>query len=147
MATQHLPQTPMTTTSLPPLLTLPLELKLHIFSYLSAEYEADLSLIILRRTHRYFRDIIPHVPYASKDKVRKEHQLLTAERQHSYLIPPMTYPCYGCLRIVKGSGFGRCGIPPFSYSIDSAPEVVMPLGYPKACFRTCNACYDNIWFF
>ena len=145
MATQPLPQTPMTTTSLPPLLALPLELKLHILSYLHLDDDdyADLSLIILRHTHRSFRNIIPHAPYASKDKTHNEFQLDRAERQYPYLIPPMTYPCYGCLGIVECSGFGRHDIGRGWYSSDSAPRVVVPLGSPKASLRTCNACYDN----
>lgn len=143
MATPSLPPTPTTTTSLPPLLTLPLELNWHIFSYFSVDDHADLSLMILRRTHRSFRDIIPHAPYGSKAGYRRRCQLVRAEHQHPYLIPPMACPCYSCEQIVDGSGFGRGDVLPFWYSCEGALGVVVPLGSQRARVRKCNACWDG----
>lgn len=142
MATQPLPQAPMTTTPLPPLLALPLELKLQILSYLPTKgvYNDDVSLIVLRRTHRLFRNIIPRAPYNGapyKSKFKR------AERQHLYLIPPMTYPCYYCRRVLEVSDFGRSDIPQKWYSSNSAPGVVRPLGSTELDDRWCNDCWDR----
>ncbi len=92
-------QTPLQTTPFPPLLALPLELKLQIFSYLSG------SLIILRRTHSSFRHIIPRNRITSSPRRIRTAQLVFAEDNHSYLFPPDHYPCYVCFRALPGSQF------------------------------------------
>ena len=118
MAPQTAPPSP-PISNLPPLLALPLELKLQILSSFS-DYDSDpdhaLALVILRRTHKSLRDIIPN-PWKSAEPA-KEH-FLAAERQHPYLFPwrcscehypecipehysepfPLFYPCYYCMRL------------------------------------------------
>ncbi len=100
MEPQTAPPSP-PSSNLPPLLALPLELKLQILSSFS-DYAGDpdhaLALMILRRTHKSLRDIIPN-PWKSA-KPAKEH-FLAAERKHPYLFPsltdypePLAYPCY-----------------------------------------------------
>ena len=149
MANQPLPPTPADTTPTPPLLALPVELKLHILSYLSVKKpflspgQNILSLMILRRTHRSFREIIPHAPYASVVRPSKLFLLLEAEINHPYLFPPNHYPCYGCLWLIEGSGFGRCDTP--AWDCDLEPHAVPPLQSKKAAGRRCNACWDSVF--
>ena len=104
------------TAILPPLLTLPTEMKLHIISYLldTEDFgDFDPSLIILRRTHSTFRAIIPSTPYGPPVlddlmlRYAREKRLLQAERHHPYLIPPNKFPCYGCQLVLDSSTFGN----------------------------------------
>lgn len=91
------------TPPLPPLLVLPLELKLQIISHL--QETQDCSLRILRRVHSSFRHIInPHGPSTCPDSVRKA-ELQTAEDKHPYLFPPDHFPCYCCYDVFPGSSF------------------------------------------
>ena len=146
MATQLLPQTPMTAIPSPPLLALPLELKLQILSYLSVDDpddDDDVSLIILRRTHRSFRNIIPHAPYTSKDRTHNGLQLEQAEFEHPYLIPPLNYPCYQCLRVMEVSAFGRSDVRMHWYSSVLDLGVITPIGSSWSNDRKCNACWDD----
>ncbi|CAD6586946.1 MAG: hypothetical protein ASARMPRED_002882 [Alectoria sarmentosa] len=107
--------------SLPPLLTLPLELKQQIFNHLSHDGIHSLSLAILRRTHPIFRHAIPRqklipiTPYDSRDlTVPSEYvrnidlryeQLHLLEHEYSYLLAPDHYPCYCCGRVLEGRHF------------------------------------------
>ena len=108
-------------TTHPNLLTLPDELKLQILSNL---YNDDndpsnaLTLMILRRTHKSLRQLIPN-PWKAARPTAKHY--ITAERRYPYLFPfrctcnlsgpcysdrcPGPYfdlfPCYDCLRVIK----------------------------------------------
>ncbi len=142
MANQPLPPTSTNTTPTPPLLALPVELKLHILSYLSVKkpfvsHQQDiLSLIILRRTHRSFREIIPHAPYASECQTLRWFQLHAAEKNHPYPIPPNHYPCYRCFRLIESSGFDKYGTPAIGHVL----RAFLESNYPD---RRCNRCWDR----
>lgn len=80
-----------------PLLALPLELKLQIFSYSEDRYNC--SLIILRRTHSSLRHIIPRRQLPTWPVwVGRETEFRSAENKHPYLFPLDRFPCYGCFR-------------------------------------------------
>lgn len=102
-------QTPLLSTATPrprprpPLLALPVELQLEVFSYLSDTNAS--SLITLRRTHSSFRPLIPLGHFTSLPPVSQRAQLLIAEDHHAYLFPPDGFPCYGCRRVLPGSTF------------------------------------------
>ena len=106
--------------TLSPLLALPLETKLQILSNFSedaADPENAITLMILRRTHSSFRQIIPN-PW---DESLPDHgHVLATERQHPYLFPwecrcsgqacrsdhcpnpyYFFYPCYRCLKLLS----------------------------------------------
>ena len=99
------PTKPRTTSTapLPPLLALPLELKLQILTYLTDTKHC--SLVILRRTHSSFRHIIPRDRITSSPRAIKTVQLVFAEDNLSYLFPHDYYPCYFCFRALPGSKF------------------------------------------
>ena len=112
-------------TTHPCLLTLPNELKLKI---LSNFYNDDsnpfnaLTLMVLRRTHKSLRQLIPN-PWKEARPTAKHYIL--AERQYPYLFPfwcpchlsglcnsdrcfdrqLLFFPCYNCLRVIK---WGPC---------------------------------------
>lgn len=138
-------------TRLPPLLRLPNELKLHIFSYFSEAEDFEPTLIILRRTHRAFRDIIPPIPYGPPRRgdlactKSREQKLLVAENRanrHLYLIPPNMFPCYWCLLVLDSSAFGT---PPRLAANRHLFQglLYLPLGSPQAWARTCKRCWDE----
>ena len=115
-------------TTHPHLLTLPDELKLQILSNFynddnnpSDDPSNELTLMILRRTHKSLRQLIPN-PWKEARPTAKHY--ITAERQYPYLFPfecccdssschsdhcPDPYfiffPCYDCLRVIK---WGHC---------------------------------------
>lgn len=87
---------------LPPLLALPLELKLQILANFSHDDSSDIAsdpdhaitLMILRRTHKSLRRIIPN-PWRQR-RPTKDH-VLTAEHLHPYLFPSeCRYPEHAC---------------------------------------------------
>ncbi len=90
--------------SLPPLLALPMELKLQII--LCLPHDKSPNLACLRRTHTSFRDIIP------KSDIRSHlspsllcSQLLDTELNHSYLLPLHHFPCYRCIAVLPSQAF------------------------------------------
>ncbi len=102
------------TAPLPPLLALPSELQLQIISYFSNTenpVDPEPTLIILRRTHRIFRDIIPSAPYGPPVlnvldlRSSRYNKLLLAEHKYPYLFPRKMLPCYGCQRVLNRSAF------------------------------------------
>ena len=116
MAPEAAPQNP-PSTSLPPLLALPVELKLQILSHIPDHNKSHaLALMILRRTHRSFRSIIPN------PKTELSIGFFLAAEKHPYLFPllcgcgenprglsnhcskPLVrhYPCYRCKRLRSG---------------------------------------------
>ncbi len=126
MDSQPIPESQPSTT-LSPFLALPLEMKQQILSNFSddasdsgsaSDPENAITLMILRRTHSSFCQIIPN-PW-NKSLPDYEH-LLTTERQHPYLFPwecrcsghacrhsdlctnPFFffYPCYRCLKLLR----------------------------------------------
>ncbi|MCJ1456301.1 hypothetical protein MMC28_006661 [Mycoblastus sanguinarius] len=94
--------------SLPPLLMLPLELKLQIFSYLRGP---EPTLIILRRTHPSFRNIIPKYEVRAKlSKVDyRDHLLaadqLTSDPKQPKLFLQNQFPCFACLSVLPSTKF------------------------------------------
>lgn len=98
---------------LPPLLALPVEIKLKILSYFSddssSRHSIDptnaLTLMILRRTHKSFRRLITN-PW--KERQPTSEHIFTAECHHPYLFPSSSWSsvkvlyCYSC-----GSFLGR----------------------------------------
>ncbi len=120
---------------LPPLLALPLEIKLQILSNFdddTDDVENGLTLMVLRRTNKSFRQIIPKPWNRSSPGRRKrwfyEEHWLAAERKYPYLFPwkcrcaeqgrpefrsnycPKPHffllPCYECLcGLVRGGRF------------------------------------------
>lgn len=100
-------------TPIAPLLALPNELKLHIVSYMFDKEDEEPTLIILRHTHRIFRQLIPSVPYGPRSPYNstlrdvRQRRFLQAERKYPYLIPPGMLPCYQCLRVRDRLEFDR----------------------------------------
>lgn len=101
---------------LPPLLALPIELKLQIFTHLSNHSYGLLWLTILRRTHPLLRPLIPRQPmpipmpraslrppsyhdFLQKVDLRMNLLRLT-DSDHPYLFPPGFYPCFLCGEVV-----------------------------------------------
>lgn len=140
---------------LPPLLSLSTEVKLHIISYLLdiedfEDYQP--SLIILRRTHRTFHAIIPSAPYGPPVpndlmlRYDREKRLLSAERQHPYLFPPNTFPCYRCQLVLDSSAFGDFNLLYAELGPDDLEVLthqrILPLGAVHAGARKCNQCWD-----
>lgn len=152
MAPQAEPQT-QPDILLPPLLALPLELKLKILSnfsdYASESSDPDhaLALMMLRRTHRSFRQIIPS-PW-KKIRPRADH-LLAAKRKHKYLFTLRCWcphpghhcndytgsdylPCYECLELRECRGNFR------NYHVASHGDY--ELGAEHAGKRICDKCW------
>ena len=152
MAPQAAPQSP-PSTILPPLLALPLELKLQILSSFS-NYTDDpdhaLTLMILRRTHKSFRDIIPN-PWktAQLTATHLATHFLAAERQHPYLfsldrIERVAFlPCYDCLGLIDRRGnFYNYRLAYFRDEDESWDL----LGAEHAQDRICDECWEaRIW--
>ena len=103
-----LPQSNLSPQKDPPLIALPLEIKRHIFSYLEGPEPTH---IILRRTNRHFRHIIPK---------RKHRQVLLYEDERDHLIaadqlaaddkqPKLFLPnhlaCFTCLDVMTSDRF------------------------------------------
>ena len=100
-----------------PIVALPVELKLEIFSYLR---KSRVMVIILRKTHRSFREILPkwsfkdHEHYflhqfAMKSSEVLRNQLEFAERfskaKRIKLFPLRHYPCYWCNKVLPAGRF------------------------------------------
>ena len=85
--------------SVPPILALPVELKLDILSKIP--HDEYPSLACLRRTHSSFLDLVPkaHIRYQLSE-TDLCHQLLKTELAYAYLLPPDHYPCYLCARVL-----------------------------------------------
>jgi len=100
---------------IPPLITLPVEIKLKIMSYISeggrdipsGRYCPQPTLMTLRRVHRSFRQLIPYDPYFHAIGYWRIDQLRAGERNVSHPLPVFFYPCYGCLAILYVSDFDR----------------------------------------
>ena len=104
---------------LPPLLALPVELKLQIFYHLSNHKYGELWLATLRRTHPLFRYLIPrqtmpsvmpraslsvatYREYCRRMDFRMDLLRLT-ESDHPYLFPPGFHPFFDCGEVVDSS--------------------------------------------
>ena len=151
-----LPPQSTSTTFLPPLLAVPTEIKDLILSFFVYTEDAEPTLIILRRTHRVFRAIIPpcpygppcshgpYRPYGSVYRVYRVRKLIRAELEYQYLFPPGMLPCYRCKLVLDSSAFGKF----ITMSIESGlhhsyvgPESTqISLGVQGAGFRECNHC-------
>ena len=84
--------------ALPPLLALPVEVKLKIISCLP--HDEYPSQACLRRTHSSFLPLIPKSDIRSKlTETELCNQLLRTELEYAYLLPPAHYPCYFCARV------------------------------------------------
>ncbi len=101
MTTTQISNTP----HLPPLLALPVELKLQIFSYLKNDSQP--SLMLLRRTHSTFRQIISAQDCVGVDNNLTKTRMLVAEQDYPFLFAPNQYPCYVCLKVIDQSGFDK----------------------------------------
>lgn len=98
------PTSLLTQDGLPPLLALPMEMKLQIISYLP--HDKSPNLACLRRTHKSFRVIIPKSDIRSKSPpIILHRQLLDTELNHSYLLPLDHYPCYRCTAVLPSQNF------------------------------------------
>ena len=107
--------------ALPPLLTLPVELKLEIISHLP--HDEYPSRACLRRTHSSFLQLIPKADIRSKlSDTELSNQLLKTEMEYAYLFPPDHYPCYMCARVLPLGAFD-----------DSISD-------PHAHYRSCQQC-------
>ena len=88
----------------PSLVTLPVELKLEIISYLP--HDEYPTRACLRRTHPSFFHIIPKSDIRSRLALTKfADQLLETELEYAYLFPPEHYPCYLCVRVLPLGAF------------------------------------------
>lgn len=90
--------------ALPPLLALPVELKLNIISHIP--HDEFPTRACLRRTHSSFLTLIPktHVRSPLSD-VDLSNQLLKTELEYIYLLPADHYPCYFCARVLPLEAF------------------------------------------
>ncbi len=94
------PHTPIT------LLTLPLDIKIEIFDYLT--HNKRPTLAILRRTHISFLAAIPKSDLRNKptkDELRR--QLINAYNDFEYLLPVDQAPCYVCTMVGLRHGVDR----------------------------------------
>ena len=90
--------------TLSPLLTLPVELKELIISYLCDDHYP--SLVCLRRTHSSFITVIPKAQIRSNlSRADLLQQFLVTERLFPDLLPRDHYPCYVCARVLPLSVF------------------------------------------
>lgn len=123
---------------LPPLLALPTELKLQIFSYLKTERRP--SLMILRRTHSSLRGLISREESIAQTSQLNTERMWNAEHDHQYLIPPGCFPCYICNQVLSASHFDdmkkRNGI------VDVEGPKGRPLGCARAQDRACDDCWQ-----
>ncbi len=118
--------------TLPPLLALPIEITLEILSYLEAPEPA---LIVLRRTHSHFRNIIPMVNLGDTLSIFDYRALLVAadhlgmDDKNSSLFPLGRLACFSCLRVLPLGDF-------------SDPDVFGPrrVGGKDRRVRLCVAC-------
>lgn len=100
----------MATPTLPPLLRIPMEIKLHIFSYLEGP---EPTLIILRRTHSHFRSVIPKVSLrATLSETDYRDHLIAAEKYANgdgrlSLFPPKKLVCFRCFHILPVKKFSN----------------------------------------
>lgn len=103
------------TTKLPPLLALPVELKLKIISFVSkgarvmvtGRYYPQPSLVTLRRVHRSFRQLITYDPFFHAIGFWSIDQLRAGECNVLHPLPVWFYPCYGCLAVLYVHDFDR----------------------------------------
>lgn len=112
--------------------------------------------MILRRTHKSFRRIIPN-PWNESDP-RDDH-FLAAERKHKYLFPlhyrscscrdrsrhgaicdcPVAIlPCYACIRLRNRHGFNNYQVA--SYADEEDWDT---LGAERAEKRICDECWED----
>jgi len=102
------PYDPMSNPNIPSLLSLPLEILLQIIDHLTEVPE--LSLAILRRTHRVFYHIIPNTAVRDKpSKTRIGQHLHTAQEWFPYLFPQDHYACFICLTVKPAPSFADRG--------------------------------------
>ena len=139
-------------TPIAPLLALPTELKMQIISYISDEEDPEPTLIILRYTHRIFRNLVPPAPYGprvpSNSKLRevRKKRLLQAERRYPYLFPSKMLPCYRCLCVLHRSAFDAYEIYLPNWRVSDHDmgcypgELSKSLGCKNAHTRRCSRC-------
>lgn len=93
---------------MPPLLQLPMEIKQKIFSYLEGP---EPTLIILRRTHSHFRNVIPKINLKATLSETDHRDHLVAAENHSKgdsrlsLFPPDHLACFTCLHVLPITEF------------------------------------------
>lgn len=117
--------------TLPPLLVLPVEIKLEIIS--SIPHDRHPTLACLRRTHSSFLNLIPKATIRSKlSRLALCDQLLTTETHYAYLLPPDHYPCHVCARVLPTDAF------PFDLEHKFAMVEDPPYHWPQSC-KKCVA--------
>ena len=126
--------------------------KLQITSYISNKEDPEPTLIILRRTHGTFRNLVPPAPYGpgvmgnSALVHSRKKRLQQAEREQKYLIPPKMLPCYRCLRVLGRLAFDKFEtyMPDWRISVydtgSCAEERVKSLGCTNAHTRRYSRC-------
>ncbi len=115
--------------ALSPLLTLPVELRLEIISHLP--HDEYPSRACLRRTHSSFLSLIPKADIRSKlSDTDLANQLLKAEVEYAYLLPPDHYPCYFCARV----------LPLDAYSISPVGRFGRVDRNSNGGYRSCKDC-------
>lgn len=115
---------------LPPLLALPVELKLQIIWHIPRD-EYPL-LACLRRTHSSFLDLIPKAHIRSQlSETELCKQLIKTELEYAYLLPSGHYPCYVCAKILPLDSFVE--YMQHSWSIDGTPKK-----WPRSCKDCCT---------
>ena len=160
---------------LPPLLALPLEIKLQILSNFDDDTddgENGLTLMVLRRTHKSFRQIIPN-PWNRSSPERKKRRYicdhwLAAECKYPYLFPLecdceyndcpqchsndcpnpffLFFPCYDCRRLVDRGDFGNYRIAYFRderFTSYKSATLWDLMGGEHAKDRLCDRCWKE----
>lgn len=125
----------------PPLLALPVELKLQIFSYLKNDLQP--SLMLLRRTHSTSRQMISAQDCVGVDNKTTKIRMFAAEQNYGFLFTPTQYPCYNCLKVIDRSGFDQY---PFSKYVSADVWTgfganARPLGAHRTFERQCDNCW------
>lgn len=127
----------MSSATLAPLLALPLELKYEIISHLcdGNDPESKLALMLLRRTHSLFRQLITRKQCLTQGYMIAK-QLFLAERNYPMLFLPGMRPCYYCKRLLLGFEF----VFQRSFEVFTCDEQKIPFGADDAMGRQCVQC-------
>lgn len=124
------------------ILSLPKELKLDIISYLA---RSKINLLILRRTHPCFRDLISPITFTSI--FHRKAALDTAYDLAPYPFPAGTYLCFACrYRDAVRRDFSQPSIPMTCGAIH--PTTMLWYDQRRKCLNTgrrkCAVCWENM---